>query len=93
MHVGGCRRLICVKGDVGAHVEMTIPIQVSPLKGNAIEHGRDREVGVMKGLGCLYVPARCMDFLRLLCFASAGFASLDLALGTFVDEPMRARMT
>jgi hypothetical protein len=53
MHVGGCRRLICVKGDVGTHVEMTIPIQVSPLKGNAIEHGRDREVGVMKGLGCL----------------------------------------
>jgi hypothetical protein len=40
-----------------------------------------------------YVPARCIVSLRLLCFASAGFASLDLALGTFVDEPMRARMT
>jgi hypothetical protein len=53
MHVGGCRRLICIKGDVGTHVETTIPIQVSPLKGNTIQHGRDREIGVMKRLGGL----------------------------------------
>lgn len=31
--------------------------------------------------------------LRVLCFACAGFTSLDLALRALVDEPMRARMT
>lgn len=31
--------------------------------------------------------------LRLLCFASAGLASLDFALRALVDEPMRAGMT
>jgi hypothetical protein len=47
MHVGGCRRLICIKGDVGTHVEKTNPFQVSPLRGNTIRHGRDRETNLM----------------------------------------------
>ena len=43
LHQGG-RRHACRE---------TIPIQVSSLRGSAIQHGRDRDVGVMKGVNGL----------------------------------------
>jgi hypothetical protein len=65
MHVGGCRQLICIKGDVGTHVKKTIPFQVSPLRGNTIRHGRDRKMNVTEGVDGL-VRTFWVD-----CFSSA----------------------
>jgi len=50
-------------------------------------------IGMMKGVQRTCSVYLTMFFFRLLCFAGAGFASLDLALGALVDEPMRARVT
>lgn len=49
-------------------------------------------IGVMIGVQRTCSVYLTMFFPGSLCLASAGFASLDLALGALVDEPMRARM-
>ena len=76
MHVGGCRRMICIKGDVGTHVEKTIPIQVSPLRGNTVRHDRDREVGVMKRVDGLVRTCLlyCLPSALMLCECRVRFS-------------------
>lgn len=58
------------------------------------QHWRDREIsGMEEADNLVRTLVGIFASLRLLCFASAGLTSLDLALRALVNEPMRAGMT